>query len=125
MPDDEKPKEEEVVNFTSPKFILELVKQGQVFFILLLILYGAWVSIPRAWYEVTNFFQTTQAKYEVLAAKQDAKLDQTATTFSASIEKLVNEMKAGNEAMEKLAEAEEQENIRAEAERRARPNANP
>jgi hypothetical protein len=122
---DEKPKEDaEVINFMSAKFVLEIIKQGQVFFILCVVLYAFWVGVPMAWMETTKFFNETQAKYEKLAEHQEVKLDETANKFTTSIERLITEMKAGNEAIEKLAEAEQAENIRAEAERRAR-GANP
>lgn len=120
MPDEQQKTQNGLGAVLNTQFISELLKQGQLFFLLCVFIYLAAVGIPKAWFEVRSFLTDTQQKYESLADKNNTKLDETRRAFETSIEKLVAEMKAGNEAMEKLAEAEEAENIRADAERRAR-----
>ena len=103
----------------------ELLKQGQIFFLFCAFIYGAWVGIPKAWIEIKGFLLENQHAMESLADRQEKKLEETSTIFAKTIDGLVTEMKVGNDALKRFAEAEEAENLRVEAERRASHNATP
>lgn len=104
MPDEDKNDSPRVM--LNIGFFTELLKQGQMFFLLCVFLYGAWVGLPRAWYEVKDFMNENARNYHDMANRQERAVDK----FETSIQELVGELRVGNDALKRFAEAEEAEN---------------
>lgn len=116
-------------HFVNATFLLEVIKQGQIFFIfcvfiVLATLAAVW-GLPAGWREIKTFLEQQTGRYEKLSEEQKKALDETrkanqesATKFSDTVEDLIDEMKVGNDALKRFANAEEEENRQAEIERR-------